>query len=333
MSEEMYQKLNYYLNDFFLYLQKNHPIFLANLDNFYNINNEIINEFNGNYNAKIKSYNLKYDEVYYLAREIVESIDCKYLEKFDAILDSGILNFSYENEYTDSHYRYIYDYKKRIGYNEININRCFSYIDVTTLIHEFFHYTNRDGILTNVGVFLTEVVSIYFEEYAKRYLINEKKLSDDDVGLKLRILVLILMNREFNDFCLVLMAFDKLGNLSKNTSKDMKSILLISDKTFENKCKILLNKFENSNDIEIVYENLTSQYPYLICTILAYYALNNNDMKDIIKLNDLLKNERCNSYDFIELLEKINIDITDDTVFYDAFASMQKILNDDKLKK
>lgn len=95
MSEEMYQKLNYYLNDFFLYLQKNHPIFWANLDNFYNINNEIINEFNGNYNVKIKSYNLKYDEVYYLAREIVESIDWKYLEKFDAILDSGILNFSY----------------------------------------------------------------------------------------------------------------------------------------------------------------------------------------------------------------------------------------------
>ncbi len=333
MNEEMYKKLNSYLNDFFVEAQKYDPIFIDEIDNFCKLSEIIMNEFNGIHKKeKSQENNLSFNDVYLIAREIISSIDTKYLSKYDQILQNGILDFSYEKEYFDSHYSYIHDYNNNQGFNEININRSFDYTDITTLVHEFFHYTNGDCILSHNRIFLTEFISIYYEEYAKKYLIKEKKLASKDVLINDRIIYFLVTNKKFNSFCLLLLAYEKLGNLSSNTPNEMKEIFSIEDITFEVECLNLVEKIDSSNDGLDFYSYLTRQYKYLVGTILAYYALEHCDIKDIIKLNDSLNDPRYVDKNIYELLERYGIEF-DDNLIYKSIDNMKKVLNCDNLKK
>lgn len=101
MNEEMYKKLNSYLNDFFIKAQHFDPIFIENLDGYCALSKLIMNKFNGTFKKwKIKENNLTFSDVYLIAREIIASIDAKYLDKYDQILQNGILDFSYEAEFS-----------------------------------------------------------------------------------------------------------------------------------------------------------------------------------------------------------------------------------------
>lgn len=199
------------------------------------------------------------------------------------------------------------------------------------LAHEFFHYTNGGCIPTNNRKFLTEFISIYFQEYAKKYLMIEKGLTLENVLISNRIIDSLIMNKEFNSFCLILLAYEKLGNLSPNTPKEMKQILGMGDNTFETECLNLLKKI-NSNDDELeFYKYLTYQYPYLVGTILTYYALNNCEIKDIIKLNDSLNDPKYKDENIYELLKKFGIIFEDDLV-YESINNMKKILKQERTK-
>lgn len=333
MNEEMYKKLNSYLNDFFVKAQKNDPIFIDEIYNFCKLSDLIMNEFNGMFKKeKSQENNLTFNDVYINAREIISSIDTKYLSKYDQILQNGILDFSYEKEYFDSHYSYSYNQTNNLIFNEININRFFDYTDISTLVHEFFHYTNGDCIPSHNRRFLTEFISIYFEEYAKKYLMKEKKLASKDVLLNDRIIDFLVINKKFNSFCLILLAYEKLGNLSSNTPNEMKEILNIYDATFENECLKLVEKIDSSNDSLDFYNYLTRQYKYLVGTILAYYALEHCDIKDIIKLNDSLNDPKYVEKNIYELLELYGIEF-DDNLIYESIDIMKKVLNSDNLKK
>lgn len=170
--KDIYKKLNYYLNEICIYLEKEN-LFL--LDNIYSIS--ILND---NFLRKIANYsldnetilnNLTFEDVYFLAREIIEHIDRSYLQDFDNLIESGELDFSYQKDYEVS--ECISMYKKGNCVKQlININREFNYNDVRVLVHEFIHYTNGKKYSMNRN-YLTEFLSIYFEFYAIDYLLKK----------------------------------------------------------------------------------------------------------------------------------------------------------------
>ena len=120
--KEIYEKINKYLNDICTFLEQDNSFLLDN--------------------------KLTFEDVYLLAREIIETIDFNYLKDFDKLIETGELDFSYDKEYIGSYcHTLIKDGKLKIQL--ININRHFNYDDVVTLIHEFIHYTN-----TKMSIFL-----------------------------------------------------------------------------------------------------------------------------------------------------------------------------------
>lgn len=313
MTREQYKKLNDYLNDCFLKLEENDPIFIENLYIISAFSDNIIKSFHEKIENYMTQNKLTFEEVFYLSREIIESINKKYLNEFDNLIQSGILDFGYNNEYNNSSYIYNNSTKQKV----ININRYFSYDDVGTLIHEFMHYTNIQDKHTYNARFLTEFISIYFQEYAKRYLIEKKEINTEEINTNSRIINFLLTNQKFNTYCLVLLAYNMLGDITPNTPVEMKNILGITDKTFEKECLVVLEELEkdkatslsNENAIEKMVNRFNTDYLYIVGTSLAFYALEHCKMEDIVRLNEKINSEEYAYMSIKEVLNTIGIKI------------------------
>ena len=169
--KEYSNKLNSYLNDICSYLSKEHPFIMDNIEYICYINDNFCNNIkNINLDNNTKENDLSFEDVYNLAREIIKNIDKNYLDSYDKLIPSGELDFSYNNDYIDSSCTVCLQNDEVIG-KYININRNFNYEDVTTLVHEFIHYTNFKSINYNREA-LTEFLSIYFEMYGYDYLLD-----------------------------------------------------------------------------------------------------------------------------------------------------------------
>ena len=138
-----YKKLNTYLNDSCVYLEKYHPYLIQYIKELVILNNNIYSLI------KDKDYTVDTDdqetdyltflEVYEMARNIIGNIDSSYINAYDQILNNGELEFGYNKEFSDSSVTITRTNReiKRI----INIDRSFDYNEVRTLVHEFIHYT------------------------------------------------------------------------------------------------------------------------------------------------------------------------------------------------
>ena len=168
MTKEEYKKLNRYLNMVFNVLEYNDSFLIKNAVSIDYSIEELLNYcINDNIDFLSKENNMTFMDIYRETREIIMSISPKYVEEFDKLLNSGVIDFSYDNEYTDS--EFIFYFKNKVGI--ININRRFNYNDVVLLIHEFFHYLNSRIVNRSENTYLfTEFISIYFEIYSINYL-------------------------------------------------------------------------------------------------------------------------------------------------------------------
>lgn len=326
MTKEEIKKLNDYFNNIFIELEKN-DFFL--LDNF-----EAIAMFTQNYcnfsselklEEKNKTNNLTFEDVYLLAREIIEKIDKNYLQDYDNLIKSGELDFDFNNEYDDSHCTYLVKKKQKL----IDINREFNYNDVDTLVHEFIHYTNVASSVSVNRYLLTEFLSIYFELYATNYLINVKKVPKDELNYNWRFNNIRNHGNQLLDFSIPFFIYNKIGDIdSKNLEIFEQNYFKTSKENYEKEClrllKILNNiekrykisiKYEmNYDESELAYrqcELFNVNYRYILGGILAFYAFENCDMEKIIYLNN-----HINDYDFekmsiVDVLNFIGIDIND----------------------
>ena len=86
MTEEMYKRLNDYLNDIFIELDKKDKIFVDNLKSIVILNTIIDKLFNGCITSECKVNNLSFNDVFLLGREIIEYINPKYLEEYDELI-------------------------------------------------------------------------------------------------------------------------------------------------------------------------------------------------------------------------------------------------------
>lgn len=347
MTKEQYKKLNNYLNDVFLYLEKIDYVLIENIASI-GILNEKFNKFIKNYSLenKIEENVLTFDDVYLIAREIIENINKDYLEKFDKLIETGQLDFSYNNEYFDSYYA------NDNGQDIININRTFNYSDVILLIHEFIHYTNAKERCSINRYILTEFLSIYFEIYAKNFLINNKKIPKEEIDYFDRLTTVEIKSNRFSWYEAVLLAYEKFGNIDNNSVNLLKEYYLNIEEQFNKECLSVLNKFEKIEkeyNEEIKYEKqfninelgpklcltISNDYRYILGTIFAFYAIKYCKMKDIVYLNDHINDEKYAHMSVYEILLSIGIDLNSAHFNENTFVGIEEFINmyNNNLKK
>lgn len=337
MSEQDYKELNDYMNEIFKRLEVNDSFLLRNLLPITNINGSFIN-FMKNYHLEInkKENNLTFEDVYLLAREIIESINPNYLKDYDNLIKSGELDFDYENNlycslftYFDNDFNYL-----------IDIKRNFNYDDVLFMVHEFMHYTNGKHKKSNNRYLLTEFLSIYFENYALDYLLK-KGINKKEINYNDRFISTLRSAKAFNIYVTSLLSYKNFGSIDLNNLPFINQYFFeITKEQFENECSKILNKIRNIKkeyESEIMTEDFdedelndrllklfNNNYRYVFGTLLAIYADKYCDMKDIVNLNDHINDEKYGNMDLIELLNLFNIPNIDSKDFLLKLSSALK---------
>lgn len=313
MTEEMYKRLNNYLNDIFIELNDSDKIFVENLKLIVILNIIIDKTFTNKVICEYNTNNLSFNDVFLLGREIIEYINPKYLKEYDELISSGKLEFNYDGSSESAMY-----YKLNPDIKFIDIKRKSSYEDVNILIHEFIHYTElKDKIeITDNYIFFTEFIAIYFEKVAQKYLIEEKNIPIDEIPVNFRISALYKNNERFYKYSVILLAYEILGDINENTINDLDKILKIKDGSFEQECIELLQKFDKINEfnnekdsIFEMTELVNCDYKYIIGIFFAYYAFEHSKIEDMIKLNDNINTEEYSCLSVKEILNTIGIKI------------------------
>ena len=323
---DKYSELNKRLNEFFVYLDDKYSLFSNHLRSLALLNDDMCKYLNKYSLSFEKQENdLTFEDIYMLGREILESIDPKYLTDYDNLIKSGELDFGYESEYKDSEFSR--NYIKNTKY--INLRREFNYQDVPNLIHEYVHYINAKDKFTLNRHLLTEFLPIYFEMYATDYLVD-KGIDLNEIYYKKRLLhTRGIVNRLYK-LESPLLAYRYFGDLSNETYKLLnKNVMKINKSTFDSECDNLL-KYLKCDDINKAGYDIAYDYRYLIGTALAFYARKNCTLQDILWLNDNINDELD---DVTGLLEKINIDVKDSTFKDSVKESIYEYLQKYNVKK
>lgn len=333
---DVFYKVNKYLNIICNELEKKDS-FLLNYSSLIDyLSQGIITKLKDSVDYRLydKKSNLTFMDVYNLARDIIESINPKYLRDYDKILDNGILNFDYENNQNPSSFTYDYDTNKM----SININRSFSYRDVITLIHEYFHYTNyseNNSINQNI---LTEFISIYFETYTINYL-RGIGISDEDINSYDRLDDLIKNYELFKPYSEIITIFNNYGGVDKycidkycerNENANFnfviqKSVVLsfvlevIEHNYYESECK----DFSLEENLSEMFKD---NYKYIIGIIFTFYAIDSVDKESIVLLNDNINTKELGDMDTAELLNMIGININDGSFIDKVVESIRKFV-------
>lgn len=332
MTDEMYQKLNFCLNGVFKELEVNDTFLIGNLLQLIEIGKDFCSLIR-NYDLKSEKMqaNLSYNDVYLLARQIIEEIDKNYLKYYDKLIETGELDFDYEEKYGDSACTHFFD----TGQNLIDIRRKFNYLDVSTLVHEFMHYTNsltKDYSLNRH--ILTEAISIYFESYAKNYLLS-KGIDQSELWFNERLYSTGWHIKRFQNYNLILLAYSKFGDIDESSYQMLSDFFIqISKSDFETMCinaLRLLDKRSDEVDFEMKMEYgcipdnyeqkrfsrlarlVNVDYQYIFGTVVAYYALQHSTLEKMVYLNNHINDaENASLSDALKLadidLRKLNLD-------------------------
>lgn len=323
MTKEEYKKLNDYLNDVTMFLNNHDSFYMNNLQSIAILSDKCLDLLDKyDFNGKIERDFLTFFDVYNMAREVIKVINKDYLDTYDQILDNGILEVNYDR------LNDIYEERRTTNnsccYKKDNIflDAFFNYEDVCVLVHEFFHILNYNQ--TYIRYFLTEFISIYFEQYTCDVLIG-KSIDTDKIRLESRTILLNKYANFINKYNKFLLSFDKFGNIDDNTYELLnKYICHMSKENYEKELKQLYDMFK---DIHIKYcfntstENysesklteelaypFTQNYRYFLATLLTFYTIRYCKRDDILKLNELISDEN-NNYDIFEALKMIDINI------------------------
>ena len=307
---DKFNRLNKYLNIVFNDLEKNDK-FLLNYSSLIDylcqsIKSEL--EDCGKYKLYDKKSKLTFMDVYNIARDIIESINPKYLRDYDTNKMS------------------------------ININRNFNYRDVIILIHEFFHYTNHSEDNTVNQKLLTEFISIYFETYAVNYLRNIG-ISDEDINPYDRLDDLSKNYELFKTYSRILTIFNDFGSIDeycitkyceKNKNADYYKIinqsiglLFIMEFIEHDYYDFNIRGYSLEKNLSEMFKD---NYKYIIGTIFSFYAIDNVDKESIVLLNDSINTKEVGNMDAFELLNMIGININDDSFIDKVVASIKSFV-------
>lgn len=307
MTNEQYNELNDYLNKFFL--DKNNilnPIFCDYLKEL-TIATMLINDFARNEvkNFYINNKEITLNNTLEYVEKLINEFFPEYSDDWKQSFNSGVLDISYaeEHKYSDSYYR------KENGNDLLNINLDGNYNDIKTIIHEFTHYVCFKNKLKSYNAdFLSEFFAIYYEMEA----IKNMKNNNMDCSFLYRIGSFINKNYDIGNYIFILLCYEKLGNINEHTENDIITFFGLKDTIFKKECKKLLNNFKK--DYDETSEILSTQYRYLIGTLLATYASVHIDRDKIKYLLYHINDHEYATSSIEEILEEIGIEINVDAL-------------------
>lgn len=337
--EDIYEKLNFYLNEICKYLEKNHPFFFRNIYKISIFNDILLKKLEQyNFAKTTKQNKLTYQDVIAMAREIIALIDSSYLEEFDELVSNGVLDFSYDDYYFDSHVSTTYDGEGNVKRKLININRSFNYDDVRVLVHEFVHYTN-DKIRSINRIEMAEFLSIYFEFFAVTHMLKSG-INGDELDHFIRFKNVRNMSSRLFRYEWSLLAYIKFGGIDSDSCDYLYKYfgVKISEEDFASECRMLcdnLSKAEKNTE-EIWKENYQKfgealceefigvDYLYILGTALALYARKYCSFDEIVYLNN-----HINGYDDMDIediCQKIGIDLSDSEFMDKCILAMDEYI-------
>ena len=139
----------------------------------------------------LEKVHLSNKEVIDISREIINDIDPNLVNKFDEMVNNNKIKLikSEIRDLRKDHPAYYKSYK-----DNIILYKNPDYYTICVLVHEFMHVTNHKGDLVNKetkidGILrreFTEFVSIYFEFYAREYLMNKYNVENNMIDFSER---------------------------------------------------------------------------------------------------------------------------------------------------
>ncbi len=340
--DEIYSKLNQYLSEICNYLEKDNSFLLDNILRISILNSHFLNRTqNETFGYEIIHNHLTFEDVFLLAREIIESIDKSYLTDFDKLISTGEIDFSFEDEYIESKCVTFYKNKNE-AQQMININRSFNYDDCLDLVHEFIHYTNGKTYTENRHLF-TEFISIYYELYAEDFLLK-KGINKKELNIFGRMKSLKYHSKMFFNYEVVLVAYLTFGPIQKDTLPYLKKYILnMTQEDFDDECTLFYKNLAmiEKNNKEKLDKNpsllgkylsekfITHNYRYILGTFLAIYARKYVDPKNILYLNQHLADYPTQSV--VEICKSIGIDLNSENFSNELFLAIDEYV--DELKQ
>lgn len=309
MNKEEYDLLNDHLNDCLLMLSINDSFYINNIINISELNNKLKNKLEKISTLNIESPYLELNGLIYYSRRLIADINPSFIPKFDDAINNGIIDFNYDHFYNDSHYVIEKSKNGQINFQEININRNYNYSDIIVLIHEFMHYINTSENNCINNHVLSEYVSIFFELYIKKMLLSYGVAEKYLLSFYKRLNNIYYDTNMMNKYQYIFMAYIQNGNIDANSYQFFHefNICDITQEELEDDCHEVLNYLTKYN---ANFKNrITTNYKYILGSILAYYSLKNNTKEDVLKLMTFFKDRCYNSTSLIEILQLINIDL------------------------
>lgn len=256
-------------------------------------------------------------------RVIINDIDPNLVDKYDSFVDEKNIIIK-KSEIYDlfKEHRAYYDRSYKNGKSpRIVMYKHPDFYAVSTLIHEFMHSTNtkridkenpldQKDILRNE---LSEFVSIYFEMYAREYLINRLNVNNNMIDLSERFISNYELANHDLEECISYVIYDKYGTVNYEnylTILDEYKIPLLPNKMdynsslnrFIKSTKKIYNsmiefstikKDEDGYDIvsDLLHKYLTAKITednYIASTMLYFSIKDRLTKEDILKFNKVL---------------------------------------------
>lgn len=332
MSDEDYKELNSYLNDLCLDLFKSKDM-ENSFDDIFKMCNDFHRSYNKNYlKIKEENNNLTFEDVLKISREIIASMDIKYLPIFDNLLKSGQLDFDYDNKTPDSYCSFNlsprYEDNGIINIKNdkiINIKRSFNYDDIRVLIHEFCHYLNSMKKRDVVSYVTTEFISIYFEFYANQFIAKFYNPNKEAFPFFKRLNNTYINTNRVYPYEALILSYKDFGDLNPTSYLDFNKYIY-EDYTKESYDHETSTALKNFKSIDNLKSSIIESYYYLYATILAFNARKRTNRKDVLRLMEEASNPENKDLDIDELFTKYNIIISED-IEKGAIEEVEKYLS------
>lgn len=324
--QSKYDKINFYLNEILKKLNEFDNGFIQdNLNILLSLTLLYENEFNDNIMSTAKESKTTHLDSLNIVIDFFDEIDKKintnYTEKFQKLIENGILHFDFydKKEYNSKKSRNCYRYNE--NYKKLNICLEHNYTDAINIVHEFMHYTNNIKSPTLNSELLTEAISIYFEYLCLEKMI-EKGISVDEFIIGHRILDTTFGAIKLNKYLNLLNAYVKFGEINDNTYDLINKYLIpyVDKKYFIEEVEYLYNylckseeKYFYVSDIVNQFIKMFGMFKYIIGTTLACFWLEKKDVDLVNKINEMIVDNDIDIYSIFSYmglnLSKMNEDI------------------------
>ena len=352
------------LNNYLKMISEDFPFVFEEMINRLNLSYNYLSYVNlDDINSEFVITDISNEYIIAFTREIINDIDPKLLKLFDKINNDGKI-IIHNNDDKDSD-NCLTDANKDGKYipNEIHITNDGNYSSVCSLVHEFMHYTNLIANLYNKSnpdnylfrMELTEFISIYFEMYARDYLLNNYDIDKEDIDTYYR-----FEDNDKNARCEIMMGIpfliykinDRFNyNLFKENDyieSNKKVYEAIIDNFYDNlQLQISnINFYEGikntnfDNDLlnktkAVVTDTFNYHFAdnnYLKCTLLAYSAKKNLTKEDVLEFNKLISSKaaydnKINKAIYKKIMNIYNNLHNDEQLYEDLYESIH---NDSK---